>query len=315
MFIPLMEALKVARTGTGPPPHPARPGPRGQGVLQPRQPLLPAQTPYQGDDRPAGGPAGEPPPTRLGRRASAGLRPRAVPPTQHGRALRRQTETAPRRRDRIRQTRLHLPRHPGHRSPRHLAPRPRQRAVRHGLVPGPKPPGLRALGLEPWALGLTSWKPRGTTDPRRPTPRSGSARPPLRSVTGVERPPTPAASGEPGREAPPGMPTRPGVASPGTGPARTGLCPPAPASHVPVPSRRGPATACPPPRRISRYRPGADQPPPARRKPPALAQPGTGPGRGVPEWRDLPRRRIASWHRHTRSPAGAPASARSGGMR
>ncbi|WP_420543183.1 IS5 family transposase [Streptomyces katrae] len=128
MFLPLMQALNVARTGAGRPrtrPDRARGDKAYASRVYLRKRGIEA-TNAQLDDECA-----KPPSARPGRRPPARLRPRAVPPAQHHRTLHRKAETTPGRRDSIRQTRLHLQRPPGHSSHRDLAPRPHQRAIRH----------------------------------------------------------------------------------------------------------------------------------------------------------------------------------------
>lgn len=98
------------------------------------------------------------------RRPPALLRPTAVPPTHHRRTPHRHS---------VRQTRLRLQRHPGHRSHRDPAPRSQQRTVSHGPDGLALPPERRRSRPPAPARGRMRRPPSASSN--RPAP--GSAAP------------------------------------------------------------------------------------------------------------------------------------------
>lgn len=97
--------------GRGAPAHPAGTPERGQGVVLPQEPPLPAQTPYQAHRCRAEGPEGQPSAPREPRGPAHWVRQGAVQAPQRSRADDQPPDELSRRRDPLRQASLRLPRH------------------------------------------------------------------------------------------------------------------------------------------------------------------------------------------------------------
>lgn len=141
MFVPVLAGLRIRRRGRRRPQR--RPDRvRGDKAYSSRDNRAYLRrrgikaTIAQPDDQRAAASAGS------GRRPSPGLRQGSIPPPKRGRTVRQQVEAVPRGGQQVRQTRLHLQRHPDRRRDRHLAPRHRPRAIRNGLTPAPRPQPL-----------------------------------------------------------------------------------------------------------------------------------------------------------------------------
>src|SRR4051812_6069428 len=110
---------------TRPATDPTRPGSGRQGLLQPRDPHLPAQTPDPGHHPRTRRPEEEPAPPRRQGRAATGVRPRNLQAAQRRRTRHQQAQSPPGGGHPLRQTRLHVPRNHRPRLDQDLAPRPR----------------------------------------------------------------------------------------------------------------------------------------------------------------------------------------------